>query len=121
MARQGIEFGSHLLHHKPLIDMSPGEREQELSRSRTELQALTGQEVLSIAYPYGDFNDDIVAQTEAAGYQYAVTILAGVNEKDAHPLRLSRFTAKGCKLHHRLKFRRMLNRSGRDARVKWPA
>lgn len=121
MAAAGIEFGSHLLHHKPLTEMSPDQCEQELSASREQLQAMTGQKVLSIAYPYGAFDDVIVGKTEQCGYQYAVTTLPGVNGQGTHPLRLSRFTAKGCKIHHRMKFRRMLKQAAKEAEAQWPA
>jgi peptidoglycan/xylan/chitin deacetylase (PgdA/CDA1 family) len=121
MSRGGLEFGSHLLHHERLTGMTQARQQEELAGSRAELEALTGQEVLSIAYPYGDFDDAVVARTAASGYRYGVTTLPGVNDPDVDPLRLLRFTAKGCKLHHPLKFRRMIRGAETDIRQTWPA
>lgn len=120
MAQAGIEFGSHLLHHKRLSEMSREERQRELTCSKSELEALTGQPVLSIAYPYGDHDDTVVAETAAAGYRFAVTTLPGINARNSNPLRLVRLTAKGCKLHHPVKFRRMLRQAKRNTDVMWP-
>ena len=108
MSSFGIEFGSHLLHHRRLTDMSETEQLNELTASKSGLEALTDRPVLSIAYPYGDYDEDVVQRTRNAGYRYAVTTDPGSNPSLSDPLRLKRYTAKGCKLYHPLKFRRMI-------------
>lgn len=111
MAAAGIEFGSHLIEHVSLRRMSPDEQVDQLGRSRRGLEELTGVPVLSIAYPYGDFDADVVERARAAGYRYGVITEPGVDAASADPLTLRRTTAKGCKLHHPLKFRRAVRRA----------
>lgn len=115
MAAAGIEFGSHLLHHKRLTEMSGDEQSEELEQSRAQLQALQAAPVLSIAYPYGAYDDAVVARTRQAGYRFGVTTEPGTNPAGSDPLKLKRFTAKGCKLYHPLKFRRMIVSAEREA------
>lgn len=121
MADAGIEFGSHLLQHRRLTEMSPAQQADELTRSRAGLEALTGRPVLSIAYPYGAFDDEVIARTRAAGYRYGVTTEPGINLPGTDPLRLNRFTAKGCKLHHPFRFRQMLRKAEKKLTNRWPA
>ena len=115
MAAAGIEFGSHLLHHQRLTEMSADQQRQELAQSKQDLEALQGAPVLSIAYPYGAYDEEVLERTRAAGYQFGVTTEPGVNSSATDPLRLNRYTAKGCKFYHPLKFRRMIAAAEREA------
>ncbi len=108
MAAAGMEFGSHLLQHKRLTEMTPAEQREQLEQSRLKLEALQGAPVLSIAYPYGAYDEAVLERSRAAGYRFGVTTEPGVNTAATDPLRLRRFTAKGCKFYHPLKFRRMI-------------
>lgn len=114
MANAGIEFGSHLLNHRRLTEMSASEQREELERSLARLEKLQGAPVLSIAYPYGAYDEAILERTRAAGFQFGVTTEPGINTTRTDPLRLARFTAKGCKFHHPLKFRRMIFTAERE-------
>ncbi len=114
MADAGIEFGSHLLNHKKLTDMSAAEQREELEGSMARLEELQGAPVLSIAYPYGAYDDVIVERARSAGYQFGLTTEPGINTTGTDPLRLSRFTAKGCKFYHPLKFKRMVASAERE-------
>ncbi len=108
MADAGIDFGSHLLQHRKLTDMPEAEQVEQLNRSREGLEAITQAPVTSIAYPYGAYDESVMEMTRAAGYSYAVTTEPGVNRSTTDPLCLKRFTAKGCKIYHPLKFQRMI-------------
>ncbi len=114
MADAGIEFGSHLLEHRRLTEMSETEQIAQLTASKARLESIVGRPVLSIAYPYGACDDGIIGRTRAAGYRYGVTTEPGRIAKDADPLRLNRYTAKGCKLYHPLKFIRMIRTAERQ-------
>ena len=113
MAEAGIEFGSHLLNHKRLTEMTPAEQVEELEQSMLGLEKLLGTPALSIAYPYGAYDEDVLARASTAGYRFGVTTEPGINTSSTDPLMLNRFTAKGCKLHHPLKFRRMIRAAER--------
>lgn len=108
MAAAGIEFGSHLLNHKRLTEMTEAEQVEELERSKSGLERLQDAQVLSIAYPYGAYDAGIIERTRSAGYQFGVTTDPGTNPAGVDPLCLRRFTARGCKVYHPLKFRRMV-------------
>lgn len=43
-----------------------------------------------LAYPYGDYNDDIVAKTQSMGYQLAFGVCPGPNDRTVPPLKLHR-------------------------------
>ena len=113
MAAAGIEFGSHLLNHKRLTEMTEQEQTDELTRSRSRLAELQGSPVLSIAYPFGEYDEGVLDRTRAAGYRFGVTTMPGVNSADTDPLQLQRHTAKGCKIYHPVKFRRMIRAAER--------
>lgn len=82
-AEQGMEIGSHGLHHKRLPQVGAAELRQELSGSREMLQDLTGQKVTGFAYPYGRLGTREVVAVRAAGYDYGCAIwspeLSGVH------------------------------------------
>lgn len=54
LVENGQEIGSHGYAHESLTDMDPNQVEDDLYQSQTALQDLTGQDVATIAYPYGD-------------------------------------------------------------------
>ncbi|MHC4961854.1 MAG: polysaccharide deacetylase family protein, partial [Planctomycetota bacterium] len=56
LLEDGQEIGSHGFAHDSLTDMDPNQVEDELYQSQATLQELTGQDVATIAYPYGDHN-----------------------------------------------------------------
>jgi peptidoglycan/xylan/chitin deacetylase (PgdA/CDA1 family) len=74
LAADGWEIGSHTCTHPSLPTLPPGELQEELERSKADLEAMLGLPMTSIAYPYGDHNDAVVAATEAAGYACAATL-----------------------------------------------
>jgi len=105
MAAGGIEFGSHLWEHRHATRLAPGDLADQLARSRERLRAVVGREIVSIAYPYGDYSPAVVDATARAGYRIAVTIEPGSN-RGAPLLALRRLNVKGSRWHHPLRFRR---------------
>lgn len=77
MAAAGIEFGAHTLNHARLTELTPEQAYTEIAESRKVLQELTGQQVLSFAYPYGAYTPKIKALVAKAGFRYAVIISGG--------------------------------------------
>ncbi|MFQ5804225.1 MAG: polysaccharide deacetylase family protein, partial [Candidatus Methylomirabilales bacterium] len=71
MAAAGIEIGSHGCSHRILTRLKLGEAEEELTRSKVEIEARTGQEVPHLAFPDGAANRDLMALAEKAGYRTA--------------------------------------------------
>lgn len=71
MHKYGIEFGSHTLSHCDLTKVNLHEAEEELSESKKMLEDKLGFEIKSIAYPYGNCNDEVKTLAKSAGYQYS--------------------------------------------------
>lgn len=81
----GWEVGSHTCSHPYLTRLADAELERELVASRERCAAELGRPCRSLAYPYGDHDDRVVAATAAAGYTAACTVPALLQEGD--PLR----------------------------------
>ncbi|MEQ1802705.1 MAG: polysaccharide deacetylase family protein [Gammaproteobacteria bacterium] len=109
MADAGTEFGSHLWEHRNASRLAPAELREQLTRSRDDLSRITGRATTSIAYPYGDYSPEVVAETARAGYRYAVTTKEGSN-RGAPLLELRRYAIKGVSLLHPLRFIRTMRR-----------
>ena len=75
MAAYGIEFGSHTCTHPQLTQLTTQECWTEIVRSRVDLQARLGREVVSFCYPRGDLNAEVVQMVRQAGYRSAVVTL----------------------------------------------
>lgn len=82
-----VDLGSHTVNHDELSKLSPDKCRYELQHSKAVLEDLTGKPCVALAYPYGDFNQQVLAATQAAGYQVA---FAGYD--DAIASHLKRYT-----------------------------
>jgi peptidoglycan-N-acetylglucosamine deacetylase len=69
-----FEVGAHTLTHPRLSMVDESTARQEIEGSRRYLEDVTGSEITSFCYPYGDFNETAVAQVRAAGFKYARTV-----------------------------------------------
>ncbi|MCC5827782.1 polysaccharide deacetylase family protein, partial [Alkalimonas sp.] len=83
MAQAGMEFGAHSVHH-PILSLESDERAyQEIAQSKAQLETLLQREVVSFAYPNGqygrDFDDHHIAMVKQAGFRYAVSTNPGSN------------------------------------------
>lgn len=107
MAQAGIEFGSHLMAHRRADRLGAAELDDQLARSKAALERLLGGQVLSLAYPFGAYNEEVVAAAARAGFRCAVTTEDGAN-RDASLMRLRRISVKGARWYHRWSFRRAL-------------
>jgi len=110
MQQHGIEFGSHLLEHTHLTKHSEESRRRQLEDSKIALQKIVSKETLSVAYPYGDIDDAGAELAAAVGYRFGLTTDEGTNTRDSNPMLLKRIPAKGSKLYHPQKFRRLVRR-----------
>jgi peptidoglycan/xylan/chitin deacetylase (PgdA/CDA1 family) len=78
----GIDIGAHTESHRPLTAIDPGERRDEIVRSRSACEALAGAPIEGFAYPYGDFNAVTKTLVQQAGLRWACsTERAAVNRE----------------------------------------
>jgi len=71
----GFEIGSHTQSHELLTRMNYNQQMSELSQSKKELENGLRNEVYSISYPFGRFNQDTIHCAEEAGYKYGLASL----------------------------------------------
>jgi peptidoglycan/xylan/chitin deacetylase (PgdA/CDA1 family) len=73
LADRGWEIGSHTRSHPRLTAVGDGPLQEELRGSRADCEEHLGRPCRSLAYPYSDFNADVVRAAREAGY-----LLAGI-------------------------------------------
>jgi peptidoglycan/xylan/chitin deacetylase (PgdA/CDA1 family)/glycosyltransferase involved in cell wall biosynthesis len=88
--RDGHTVGAHTLDHLSLPGLPADERMRQLADCRSELAALLGSSVISLAYPYGACDFATAAAAQAAGFSVAVTTEPDPVMPGADPLRLPR-------------------------------
>jgi peptidoglycan/xylan/chitin deacetylase (PgdA/CDA1 family) len=74
LADEGWEIGSHTCSHPYLSRLSGAELDRELVGSRRTIEEVLGRPCRSLAYPYGDHDEQTVRAAAAAGYQAACTL-----------------------------------------------
>lgn len=82
MSDYGIDIESHTVNHLHLNTLNYDEQLAEMKASKNILESITGKDVLSIAYPFGDFNDDSIKAAKEAGYKLAFTTHLGLSDRD---------------------------------------
>jgi peptidoglycan/xylan/chitin deacetylase (PgdA/CDA1 family) len=73
----GMELGSHSLSHPDLRKLDDVELRRELEESKSAVERITGQPCRSFAYPFGLYDERVVAAAGAAGYELAFAWLPG--------------------------------------------
>jgi peptidoglycan/xylan/chitin deacetylase (PgdA/CDA1 family) len=92
MSKAGMEIGSHTMTHPYLTKLEPDMLASELEDSKALLEKHVAGPVEVLAYPFGLYDDNVVAQTEAAGYRAAVTIEEGLFDTSDNLLEMPRLT-----------------------------
>jgi peptidoglycan/xylan/chitin deacetylase (PgdA/CDA1 family) len=90
LVRRGWELASHSLTHADLTRAPAARLRRELAGSRAMLRRRFGAGVAFFCYPYGRFDDSVVAAVQAAGYRGATTTVAGVATPSGSPFELPR-------------------------------
>jgi peptidoglycan/xylan/chitin deacetylase (PgdA/CDA1 family) len=95
MADSGIcEFGSHSVNHRNVTSMGENSLAEELTGSRNTIQSITGQDVYAFAYPNGMWDYTAEKVLLENGYQFAFTVMPGLNGFATNPLELRRIIVK---------------------------
>lgn len=95
LAAMGHEIGAHSVNHAHLADIDQDDLAFELAQSKADLEEVTGTAVRTFAYPYGEYDDDVLESTEAAGYTTARTADDGFNDGDTEAYLLRAYTVEG--------------------------
>lgn len=118
LAKDNIEIGNHSAAHDYLLDRRPGEsravwRERARSgiqRAQEELTSRIGRAPRLFAYPYGEFNRDLIEVVRELGFVAAVGQQSGPVGRGQELFALPRFPAAGSygaisEFRDRLRFR----------------
>ncbi len=87
---KGMELGSHGWMHRDLTACSEPQVEEELVRSRLELQRRFGVEIETFAYPYGRHAPEHFPRVACAGYRAAVSIFSDAASVTENPYAMRR-------------------------------
>jgi peptidoglycan/xylan/chitin deacetylase (PgdA/CDA1 family) len=71
MSADGFDFGGHTRTHKNLASISLAEAKREIESGKNDLEDLLQKPIHSFAYPYGNFNDQIIALVKECGFMAA--------------------------------------------------
>jgi peptidoglycan/xylan/chitin deacetylase (PgdA/CDA1 family) len=77
-ARPGHTVGAHTVNHLHLPSQAPDVVADELSRAKSDLEALLGRPVTALAYPFGAVDAATRAAAAAAGFTTAVGVAGGL-------------------------------------------
>jgi len=83
LANEGWEIGSHTRSHPHLTQLDDTALGDELARSKAACERHLDGPCTSLAYPYGDVDDRVVAAAAQAGYQAAATLPARLQFRGA--------------------------------------
>ena len=72
--RSGIEIGAHTVTHAALDLLPIGAAKAEIARSKRDLEEGLGASVLSFAYPFGYYNEDVRGLVKDQGYASACAV-----------------------------------------------
>ena len=70
-----VRIGSHTMTHAFLPHLDDGKLHEEISGSRAKLERLLNREVSLFAFPYGAFDEKVIAGCREAGYTRVFTAL----------------------------------------------
>ena len=70
---EGFELGSHCLSHQNLHKIKFVEAKAEMKESKEWLESITGVEIVTICYPIGGIDKDIVETAQELGYKNGLT------------------------------------------------
>ncbi|MBD7911924.1 MULTISPECIES: polysaccharide deacetylase family protein [Clostridium] len=90
MSDYGIDIESHTVNHVHLNTLTYEQQLKELKDSKAKIESVTNKPVLSIAYPFGDFNENSKKASIDAGYSLAFTTNLGLANKTDNRVALDR-------------------------------
>jgi len=73
----GWEIGAHTISHCDLTNLSNNQAQIEIERSKIILEEKLQTEIVSFAYPYGNYNEEIKAMVEKSGFKFGISTDSG--------------------------------------------
>lgn len=86
----GIDIQSHTVKHLHLNTLSYEEQLKELKASKETLEAITNKPVISVAYPFGDHDENTLKAAKASGYTLGFLTDKGLAKPTSQSISLNR-------------------------------
>lgn len=99
---QGIEFGSHSVSHRKLVELTLPQLTHEVTASKHAIEDITGRDVGLFSYPYRfpeedtHFTSELAELLNAEGYRAGVTTAIGRSRPQSNPRFLPRLPMNDC-------------------------
>ncbi len=90
--KEYVDFQSHSCLHPCLTQCTDARAEEEIVRSKEELEKNFALKVNAFSYPNGDYSDRDIKVLKAAGYEVAVTVDHYFNDENSAPYTLKRLS-----------------------------
>jgi peptidoglycan/xylan/chitin deacetylase (PgdA/CDA1 family) len=78
LLNQHMEIGGHTKHHPRLTKINPRRYKEELLESKQTLEKRLHISVTDFAYPYGEYNDQVIKELKTYGYTSGRTSKKGI-------------------------------------------
>jgi peptidoglycan/xylan/chitin deacetylase (PgdA/CDA1 family) len=72
-----VTFGPHTLSHPRLSRISSEQISQEVELSKLQMEQLLGEPMKFFCYPYGDYDERVLAAVKQAGFRGALSCIRG--------------------------------------------
>ena len=95
MSQGGMEIGSHSYSHAILDQLDRQRIVLELSKSKSDLERMTGDRIVSFATPGGWYNDGVVEAARDAGYKFFFGCRIGRTDPGKNPFIYKRIEVLG--------------------------
>jgi peptidoglycan/xylan/chitin deacetylase (PgdA/CDA1 family) len=89
-----VEIGAHTMTHPWLSQLPPEQQQDEIGGSKQRLEALTGKNITTFAYPYGKkihYTQQTVKTVKANGFACACSNFGGLVTRTSNRFELPRF------------------------------
>jgi peptidoglycan/xylan/chitin deacetylase (PgdA/CDA1 family) len=70
MSQRGFEIGSHSVSHPFLTRVDDEKLTQELKKSKNQIEKICGKKVITIGYPFGDYDNNVIQKAINCGYLF---------------------------------------------------
>ena len=90
-----VELGNHTADHAILTNYSVSEMASQIKACQDYLVLLTGRLPVSISYPNGNYNQQVISTTKACGLEVGITVDEGKNLTGMDKFRIKRFILWG--------------------------
>jgi peptidoglycan/xylan/chitin deacetylase (PgdA/CDA1 family) len=87
---RGFEIGCHSMDHEYMVQMSDDELRRDIRQCNEVLYDVLGRAPNLFCYPFGSFNDRVIATLCREGFVCACTTTSGLNDASTNPLALYR-------------------------------